>query len=332
MIKWLMGRTRTAADNASVSPHLVLFVLRRVLSAIALVTLVSSAALLLARLAPGDHLSSFDLDPAVVAAERSRLCLDCPLHQQYLAWVRGLVRFDLGESTKYPGRSVSALIAERAGNSMLIGVAALAVATVVGIPVGILTGSRGRGVLRSATTMASLVLLSIPPVVLSLTLLLIASRTGWFPVGGLPHGRSALDTIRYLVLPVLALALPIAAGLERLQSRSMSQALADPSILAARARGLSRTRVVWRHALRLSLQPVLAVYGIVIGALISGSFVVEYVMTWPGLGTLMYDALLYRDANLVAGCAATGAGLLAAGILMSDLALAAADPRLQSPP
>jgi peptide/nickel transport system permease protein len=312
-----------------VPPRLLMFLLRRAVTAAILVCLVASAALLLARLAPGDHLSTFDLRPEIIAAERKRLCSDCPLHQQYLLWVRGLARFDLGESTVYPGRSVSALIAERAGNSALIGLTALVLATLTGIPLGVLTGSRRSGAFVTIAKAGSIVLLSIPPVVLSLSLLLLASRTGWFPVGGLPDGRTFADTVRYVVLPALALALPIAAALERLQSRSLADALKDPSIIAAHARGLSRRRIIWRHAFRLSLQPVLAVYGIIIGALISGSFVVEYVMTWPGLGRLMYDALVYRDANLVAGCAATGAAFLALGILLSDVALAAVDPRLE---
>jgi peptide/nickel transport system permease protein len=307
----------------------VLFIVRRTAGALLLVLMVASAALLLARAAPGDHLSSFDLDPGVAAAERRRLCLDCPLHERYFAWVRGLARFDLGESTKYPGRAISDLIAERAGNSFLIGAAALLVATLIGIPAGILTGGRRQGVLARSTRAAALILLAVPPIVLSLLLLLLASRTGWFPVGGLPDGRSALETARYLVLPVLALALPMAAVLERLESRSLRDALADPSILAARARGVTRARLVWRHAFRLSLRPLLGVYGIVVGSLMSGSFVVEYVMTWPGLGALMYDALVFRDANLVAGCAATGAAFLALGILISDIALRAADPRVE---
>jgi ABC-type dipeptide/oligopeptide/nickel transport system permease component len=310
----------------------VLFIVRRTAGALLLVLMVASAALLLARAAPGDHLSSFDLDPAVAAAERRRLCLDCPLHERYFAWVRGLARFDLGESTKYPGRAISDLIAERAGNSFLIGAAALLVATLIGIPAGILTGGRRQGVLARSTRAVALVLLAVPPIVLSLLLLLLASRTGWFPVGGLPDGRSALETARYLVLPVLALALPMAAVLERLESRSLRDALADPSILAARARGVTRARLVWRHAFRLSLRPLLGVYGIVVGSLMSGSFVVEYVMTWPGLGALMYDALVFRDANLVAGCAATGAAFLALGILISDIALRAADPRVEGHP
>ena len=306
-----------------------IFVVRRTLRALALVLIVASTALLLARLAPGDHLSTFETDPATVAAERHRLGLDKPLHRQYLDWIGRVARLDWGESTAYAGRSVSALIAERAGQSALIGIVALALATVVGIPLGILTGTRRRGIIAKSARALVIVLLSIPPIVLSLSLLLFASRTGWLPVGGPPAGASILERIPYLVLPVVALALPIAAALERLQSRAIGEALSAPSILAARARGLSAQRVIWRHAFRLSLKPVLAVYGIMIGALISGSFVVEYVMTWPGLGRLMYDALIHRDANLVAGCAATGAAFLAVGILISDILLAAVDPRLE---
>lgn len=310
--------------------RLPFFLLKRTASAGLLVLVVASSALLLARLAPGDHLSGFDLDPAVAAAERARLGYDQPLHRQYLAWARRAARLDLGESTRFPGRPISTLIAGRAGNSALVGVSALALATLLGIPIGIFTGSRAGGALPGAARAASVVLIATPPVVLSLLLLLMASRTGWFPVGGLPPERTVLETLRHLALPVLALALPIAGVLERLQSRSMAEALGDPSILAARARGVPFRRVLWRHAFRLSLRPVLAVYGIIVGSLISGSFVVEFVMTWPGLGTLMYDALVYRDANLVAACAAAGAGFLAAAVLLSDMALAAVDPRVDA--
>jgi peptide/nickel transport system permease protein len=212
---------------------------------------------------------------------------------------------------------------------VLVGIAALLFATTVGIPLGVITGSRRPGAVRIAVRGVVLLLISIPPVVLSLALLFVASRTGWFPVGGLPPEPTLRETARYLVMPVLALGLPIAATLERLQARAISEALSDPSVLAARARGLSKRRVTWRHAFRLSLTPILAVYGVIIGALISGSFIVEYVMTWPGLGRLMYDALVSRDGYLVAGCAATGAAFLAIGVFISDVILAAADPRLE---
>src|SRR5262249_18206837 len=173
--------------------------------------------------------------------------------------------------------------------------------------------------------------LSVPPLVTSFALLLVAARTGWLPVGGFPSdGASSLTTVaRYLVIPALALALPIAAVLERLQSQAVHEALEDPSIRAPLARGCSVQRVVWRHALRLSLTPVLGIYGVIVGSVLSGSFAVEIVTSWPGLGALMYEALVARDMYLVAGCAAAGSMFLAIGILMSDLALGLADPRVQ---
>ena len=310
------------------TPHFRSFVLRRGLSAVVLVLVVSSAAVLLARLAPGDHLSEFDLTPAQIAAERHRLGLDAPLHVQYLSWLGRAVRFDLGESTRYPGRSVSSLIAERVGNTMLLGLAALLVAVGVGVPLGVLTAMRRRHPVTLAARGVATMLLAMPPVVLSLGLLFVASATGWFPVGGLPAAGGPATLLHHLTLPVLALGLPVAASVERLQSRAMADALQHPSVHAARARGVPETRIIWRHALRLSSTPVLAVFGVIAGTLISGSFAVEYVMTWPGLGRLLYDALIARDANVVAGCAATGAALLAAGIFISDVALASADPRV----
>jgi peptide/nickel transport system permease protein len=311
-----------------VTPHFGFFVLRRGLSAVVLVLVVSSAAVLLARLAPGDHLSEFDLAPARIAAERHRLGLDAPLHVQYLAWLQRAAHFDLGESTRYPGRTVSSLIAERIGNTMLLGLAALFVAAGVGIPLGVLTAMRRRDPLTLAARGIATVLLALPPVVLSLGLLFLASATGWFPVGGLPAAAGAATVLRHLTLPMLALGLPVAASIERLQSRAMAEALQHPSVHAARARGVPERRVIWVHALRLSSTPVLAVFGVIAGTLISGSFVVEYVMTWPGLGRLLYDGLIARDANVVAGCAAAGAALLATGIFISDVALASADPRV----
>jgi peptide/nickel transport system permease protein len=309
------------------------FMLRRAVFAAFLVLVVSSAALVLADLAPPDD--EFGTDPAVLIAERERAGINRPLGDLYVAWLKQTVRFDFGESLRFR-RPVSALIRERAGNTALLGISALALATAIGVPLGVFTGSRHGGLLVAAARGASIVLLSVPPLITSLLLLLIAARTGWLPAGGLPiipDGAGPLEaasiTLRYLCLPSLALALPIAASLERLQSQSMREALAEPCIIAALARGVPKRRVIWRHALRLSLKPVLAIYGITIGGVLSGSFAVEVVMSWQGLGNLMYEALKGRDLYLVAGCAATGSACLAAGILLSDVALAAVDPRVE---
>ncbi len=318
------------ADKFDVHPGLLRYLARRALLAVLLVFVVSSAALLLVQAAPGDYLSGFELDPAAAAAERHRLGLDRPVVLQYASWLGRAIRLDLGESLKY-GRPVSELVAERAVRTAQLGVSALLVATLIGIPAGIFTGSR-RSWLAALARGGSILIVSVPPLVTSFVLLYLASRTRWLPVGGSPGssgGSGVLDTIRYLILPTLALALPLAASLERLQSQAMSDALEEPCVRAARARGCSTRRVIWRHALRLSLKPVVAIYGVIIGAVLSGSFVVEIVTSWAGLGALMHEALVSRDLYLVAGCAAAGAMFLAIGILISDVALAFVDPRVE---
>ena len=314
---------------------LVVFISRRILQALLLVVIVSSGALLLVRLAPGDHLSRFDTDPSVVAAERHRLGLDRPFVIQYVEWLGRAVRLDFGESLKYR-RPVGRLVTERAGNTVLLGTSALLLATLIGLPMGIMTGSGSGGVFASLARSASILILSVPPLVTSFALLLVALLTGWLPVGGFGTASTSdnwlaavTDQARYLVLPTLALALPIAASLERLQSRAMHDALEEPCIRAALGRGLSPERVIWRHGLRLSLVPVLGVFGAVIGSVLSGSFAVEIVMSWPGLGALMYEALVDRDLFLAAGCAAAGSVFLAIGVLLADVALALIDPRVE---
>lgn len=309
----LVTRILGPAERSHVRTGTLRYLTGRVFTAILLVFVVSSAAFLLATVAPGDHLSGFDVDPAYAAAERHRLGLDRPISQQYAGWVSRGLTLDFGESLRFR-RPVTVLLRERAWNTALLGTCALLLATIVGIPLGVLSGS-GRSLARSLVGGVSLVLLSVPPLVTSLALLLAGVRL-------------RVDLPR-IVLPTLALAFPIAALLERLQSRSLEEALREPCIVAALARGIPPARIVWRHGLRLSLKPVLAIYGVIVGGVLSGSFVVEIVMGWPGLGDLMYEALVSRDLYLVAGCAAAVSVFLAGGILAADLALLAVDPRIE---
>jgi peptide/nickel transport system permease protein len=306
------------------------YTVRRAALAVALVLVASSAAFLLAWAAPGDVAGGIGIDPAAAAAERHRLGLDRPVLEQYVTWISRAARFDLGESLRYR-RPVARLVRDRAANTALLGLTALLLATLIGIPLGVLTGARRGGIVIAAAKGLSLVLVSIPSLITSLALLLFAASTGLFPVGGLDSSAGAATVARHLVLPTLALALPLAASLERLQSRALADALADPCIYAALARGLSKRRVIWRHGLRLAARPVLAVYGIMFGSVLSGSFAVEVVMAWPGLGELLYRAVQSHDVNLIAGCAVAASTFLAAGVLLSDLALAAVDPRVEAP-
>jgi peptide/nickel transport system permease protein len=188
---------------------------------------------------------------------------------------------------------------------------------------------------------------------MSLVLVFLAARTGWFPVGGMTSSAIdpgfgvrdsgfgdlgfgirewigwARDVAWHLPVPALALALPIGAMLERLLAQSMAETIRAPFVMAAEARGLSRQRIVWGHAVRVALQPVVSIYGLIVGTLLSGSFMVEIITAWPGLGRLTYDALRGRDVYLVAGCAAAGALFLAIGGVIADAAQAALDPRVR---
>ncbi len=297
-----------------------LFLLRRGLAALLLVFAVSSGALLLAQLAPGDFTSDIGRSREELAAERHRLGLDRPFAEQYSGWLKRSLTLDFGESFQYR-TPVFGLVRERARNTALLAITALVVATLIGIPSGIFTGSRRGGLAARLLRAASLFLLSVPPLISTLVLLTIAARTGWLPVSG-------MGGISHFIVPTLALALPVAAMLERLQAQSIGEALNRPSAMAARARGIPGGRIVWRHGWRQSLGPILAVYGVIIGSLFSGSFAVEVVTAWPGLANLMRQALMMRDTYLVAGCAAAGAAFLAAGILSADVAHALADPRI----
>jgi peptide/nickel transport system permease protein len=304
------------------------YVARRIGFAIFLVFAVSSASLVLARLAPGDFAAeSMGLGARQEAldAARARYGLNRSIGEQYRSWIAGAARLDFGQSLLFD-RPVADLIPERAANTAILAVTALVAATLIGLPLGVLTGSRRGGLLAGAIRTASLLLLSMPPLLTSLFLVFAAARTGWLPVGGMTSATGG-DLLRHLVVPVAALALPLAAMFERLQSQAMSEVIDQPYMLATRARGVPLSRAVWRDALKGALGPVAAVYGLVIGTLLSGSFAVETITAWPGLGQLMLAALRARDVYLVAGCAAAGSVFLAIGTLISDAGLALVDPR-----
>jgi peptide/nickel transport system permease protein len=310
------------------------YLARRLAFAFLLVLVVSSGSLILARLAPGDYVTEsmgIDAKRETIEEARARLGLNKSIGAQYIDWLKAAAHFDFGRSLLYD-RPVRDLIPERAVNTAVLAVTALIVATIVGLPLGIVTGSRGGGVFPSLVRGASLVLLSMPPLLTSLFLVFLAARTGLLPIAGMrsafvPPGGEALDLVRHLIVPAAAIGLPLAAMLERLQAQAMTEVVGAPFVLAAFSRGVSRPRIVWRNALKPALRPVASVYGLIIGTLLSGSFAVEVITAWPGLGRLMLDALRARDVYLVAGCAGTGAILLAFGTLLSDFALAVVDPR-----
>lgn len=312
------------------------FVARRLAYAVLLVAVVSAGANLLARLAPGDFAEQLVINrasPEEIAQERARLGLDLPPLTFLGRWISRAVRLDFGESFRYQ-IPVTEIVAQRAVNTAVLASAALVVATIVGLGAATLCAGR-RGWLARLVRLGSTVGVSLPPLVLAIVFAWVAATTGWVPTGGMSSDFSddsvaarALDLARHLVVPCLALALPLAATLERMHAREMSRALDELPIRQARARGIPSARVRWRHALPMAAAPVVAVYGLLAGSLLGGAFGVEIVTAWPGLGALTWHALLDRDVPLAAGCAAAGAALLAGATFVADLVLAWLDPRI----
>ena len=317
---------------------MIIYVLRRLLATVLLVLVVSSAAFVITRIAAANTIAAdigLQLDPTRIRVRMHELGLDRPMLEQWASWLGRLLRFDLGTSVYY-NSPVAPIVGERVRNTALLATTAFLVALAIGIPPAFVTATRPRSLAARMIRVTSLVLLSLPPFVSSLGLVLIAARTGWLPAGGLASNavgstfvERMIDVAWHLPLPVLALALPLAATFERLQAQALADALALPSVRAAHARGIPPRTIAWRHAGRLAIKPVAGVAGLAFGALLSGSFAVEAVTAWPGLGRLTIDALRFRDLYLVAGCTAAGTLVLAFGLLIADLVIAWSDPRVR---
>jgi peptide/nickel transport system permease protein len=301
-----------------VNASLAAFIGRRLAAALLFVVVVSCAAFVLVRIAPGDATTDLYMSrggTAAVEEARARLGLDRPMVSHLASWATGLLTFDLGQSSVF-SRPVADLVKERVGATAALASLALLIAAAIGLPLGVLTASRPG--LAAAVAPISIALVACPPIIAVLALLLLAIETGWLSIA---QGSYAV--------PTLALALPVAAMLERLQSRAMAETLASPDLVAAAARGVPRGRLLWVHAARQSLRPVLGVAGAVVGTLFSGSLAVEIVTSWPGLGRLLFDAVAGRDLFLAAGCALVGALLVAVSNLLADVARALVDPRVR---
>jgi peptide/nickel transport system permease protein len=315
------------------------FILRRILWALVLTWVVGSGTFLLGYAAGSDFVRGMlDMTASarIIDAARAQRGLDQPILTRYQRWFVGTLRLDLGHSLLYD-RPVGPLVLQRAGNTALLGTVAFLIAIGLGVPAGLLTGSQGSRAPARLVKLCSLLLLSCPPLVASLVLVWAAAVTGFAPVGGMSSAGAyatsrldaLLDVLAHIPVPALALGLPLAAIVERVQCDALSRALSEPCITAARARGIGPSRLIWYHGLRLAAGPVLSVLGLLAGVVLSGSVAVELVTSWPGLGRLTYDAMYSRDLALAAGCTTVAAILLSAAVLAADVALRFADPRVE---
>jgi ABC-type dipeptide/oligopeptide/nickel transport system permease component len=279
--------------------------LTRLALTLPVVWLVVSLVFLLIHLVPGDPIVQMlgeGATPADISGLRHQYGLDQPLATQYFRYWAGVLHGDLGSSIRLHD-SVTRLILERYPYTLALTLAALVLALALALPAGILGAVRRGRALDQTLSVVSLFGLSVPGIALGPVLILVFSiGLGWTPVSGAnPGGTAAIDW-RYLILPAVTMGASLAAILTRMVRTAMLEELGQDYIRTARAKGLSESAVVWRHALPNALVPIVTVIGLQFGALLAGAIVTEKIFSWPGLGRLVVDAISNRDYALVQGC------------------------------
>jgi peptide/nickel transport system permease protein len=287
--------------------------------------LVVSLVFLMIHLVPGDPVLQMlgEGAPATdVQATRHAYGLDVPLGQQYIHYWEGVLHGNLGPSLRF-NQSVSSLILERYPYTLQLTIAALVVAIVLSIPAGVRSARRRNRWDDRLLSVVSLFGLSFPNFALGPILILIFSiKAGWLPVSG-------SGTFAHLILPAITMGGALAAILTRMVRTSMLEELSQDYVRTARAKGLSERAVVYRHALRNAMIPVLTVLGLQFGALLAGAIVTETIFSWPGIGRLTIQAIGNRDYYLVEGCIlAIGLTYVAVNFL-TDLLYSVANPRIR---
>jgi peptide/nickel transport system permease protein len=304
---------------------MVRYLVRRLLLTIPVLLGVATLVFALIHLVPGDPAQSMLGEGASheeVVELRHRLGLDRPLLTQYGSFLTGLLRGDLGSSFRY-GTPVTQEIRDRLFRTMQLAAAAMTVAMVIALPLGIVAAVfRGTAIDHAAMTLA-LAGISMPNFWLGpLLAILFAVYLGWLPVSG-------TGTIWHLVLPAITLGAALAAILARMTRASVLEELRELYVLAARARGLSRTRAVVRHAFRNSLIPVVTIIGLQFGAVLTGTIITETIFAWPGVGRLLIQAINFRDYPLVQGCILFISVTYVMMNLVTDLTYGLLDPRIR---
>ena len=260
--------------------------------------------------------------PAAVSAMRTELGLDASLPAQYVRWMSGALSGDMGRSY-VTDRPVAAQLARRTVPTVLLTTAALALALLVAVPVGILSAQQRGGTVDAIARLAALVGAATPSYALAFGLIILfAVKLSWLPALG-------YGSVAQLVLPAIALSLAPMAQLMRLIRASMLEILGQDYIRTAQAKGLSQQAVVVGHALRNALLPAIGATGVNLGYLLSGAVIVETIFTWPGLGQLMVGAALTRDYPVLQGFVTYIAVVVLLANLAADIALRIADPRLR---
>ena len=314
-------------------------ILRRLLNAVPLLLLISLLSFFLMQLSPGDPVEMFlgtDLrraDPEAVARVRTQLGLDQPLHIQYLAWLGRLLQGDLGFSLR-TRRPVMTIILEALPNSMLLAAISLPLAVILGVGLGIATAIKRRSLFDYVATGLVFIGYSIPSFYLALILLYLFSfKLKWLPSSGMRSLRGVthsptVDLLLHAAMPIMVYTLIRVVVWTRFQRNSLIEVLSQDYLRTARAKGLTEQIVVFRHAWRNSLIPITTELGLSFAELVGGSFIIESIFAWPGIGRLGLDSIQYRDYPVTMGILLISSVMIILGNLLSDVTYRILDPRV----
>lgn len=315
------------------------YIIKRILQTIPLLIMVSLISFFIIRLSPVDPLAELKLNPSVspatVERERQRLGLDKPIIVQYGKWACSFVQGDLGVTST--GEKVSQKLKERIPNTLLLTSIVILLTWLVGVPLGIIAAVNWKTPFDRILTVLTSIGMAIPSFFFAVLLLIFAVKTGWFPIGGLTSPNFAdmsfigklWDITHHLILPVIVLFTISLAGLQRQMRANMLDVLDSDYVKFARAKGLSDFSVIYKHALRNAINPMITLLGFEFAGLLSGAALTEYVFQYPGLGRLILEAVMKSDINLVMASLMMGAIMLVLGNLIADILLIITDPRIR---
>ena len=317
------------------------YLLRRLAHAFLLVIGVSILAFFFATLAPGNYFDEMRLNPQIapetLVALRAQYQLDRPLPVRYASWVNSVLRGQMGFSFAY-NTPVGPLLLARAKNTLILTVTATLLAWAIALPLGVWSAERLGQFPDRLISWSTAALLVVPDLALALGLLVLTVRTGWFPTGGMAFvdfdSLSSVNKIRdlalHMALPVTALVLSALPLLVRHVRAAVADVLDAPFLLAAEGHGIPRRTLLFRYALPAAANPLVSLFGFSIGALLSGSLLIEVVMSWPGLGPFLLEAILARDIYVVIGGVLFSTIFLVAGNFLADILLYLVDPRIRT--
>ncbi len=319
-----------------------LYVIKRILQGLLTLLLASFLSFIIIQIAPGNYLDTLKQDPNIsaetLASLTERFGLDKPWYEQYRKWLLQVVtRLDFGESFVF-NRSVSSLLGERIPATLLLAISSIILTWLIALPLGILSAVKQSSIIDKILRVISYLGQGFPSFITALLLLIVAQNVSpILPVGDMtslnhrelsPIGK-ILDIGWHMILPTIALSITSFAGLMRLMRGQMLDVMRQDYIQTARAKGLPEDKVIYVHALRNAINPLITLLGFEFASLLGGSFIAEFFFNWPGLGRLILGAVQAQDLYLVMGSLTMGATMLIVGNLLADLLLKAVDPRIK---